>query len=153
MDADDITQINQLAYRYAAAIDACDVAMLQTVFTPSGRLRSYHPGAEEPFADLVGSDQLAAVPNAMRGAHRHTMHQMTNHLVDVAGDQATGSLLCTARHLDTDGGAALNVMIRYVDRYEREGGVWKIADRQIFFLWSERHDTADSGFGKAAGES
>jgi hypothetical protein len=147
LSASDITELNQLAFRYAAAIDGCGVAQLQKVFTRDGRLRSYHPGAEAPFADLVGHDQLAAVPEAMRGAHAATMHQMTNHLVDVEGDAATGSLLCTARHLSPDGSHAVNVMIRYVDRYAREEGAWKIADRHIRFLWSERHATADSGFG------
>ena len=149
MDAADIVELNQLAYRYAAAIDACDIGLLQGVFTRDGRLRSYHPGADEPFADLAGHDQLAAVPNAMRGAHAATMHQMSNHLVDIDGDAATGSILCTARHLSLDGSHAVNVMIRYDDRYAREDGAWKIADRQIRFLWSERHDTAGSGFGQA----
>lgn len=153
MGESDIVQLNQLALRYAAAIDSCDVELLQSVFTQAGRLRSYHPGADEPFADLSGSEQLAAVPNTMRGAHRYTMHQMTNHLVEVAGDQARGTVLCTARHLDNDGAHALNVMIRYVDRYEREQGAWKIADRQIFFLWSERHETTDSGFGQSGGDN
>lgn len=148
MPESDVVQLNQLAYRYAAAVDACDVALLQGVFTADGRLRSYHPGVDEPFADLTGPDQLAAIPNAMRGAHRHTMHQMTNHLVEIDDDAATGSVLCTARHLSLDGSHAINVMIRYVDRYARIGGAWKIADRQIRFLWSERHETADSGFGR-----
>jgi hypothetical protein len=144
----DVVALNQLAYRYAAAIDSCDTALLKGVFSRDGRLRSYHPGAEEPFADLVGAEQMAAVPAAMRGAHRHTMHQMTNHLVELDGDSASGTVLCTARHLSNDGSEAINVMIRYVDRYVREPGGWKIADRQIRFLWSERHPTSDSGFGR-----
>jgi hypothetical protein len=40
------------------------------------------------------------------------------------------------------------VIIRYVDRYARIGGEWRIADRQIRFLWSERHDATDSGMGR-----
>lgn len=148
MRAEDVTALNQLAYRYAAAVDGCNVALFQSVFTARGRLRAYHPGAEVPFADLTGPDQLAAIPNSMRGAHRHTMHMMTNHLVESEGDGATGTVLCTARHLDPDGASALNVNIRYVDRYEREDGAWKIADRQIRFLWSERHAAVDSGFGR-----
>jgi hypothetical protein len=152
MSDSDVVQLNQLAYRYAAAIDSCDEALLVSVFTRDGRLRSYHPGEAEPFADLAGPDQLIVVPAAMRGAHRYTMHQMTNHLVEPEGDHATGSVLCTARHLSPDGSHALNVMIRYIDRYAREDGEWKIADRQIRFLWSERHDTTDSGFGRSEGE-
>jgi 3-phenylpropionate/cinnamic acid dioxygenase small subunit len=148
MSNSDIVELNQLAYRYAAAVDACDVEDFLAVFTPEGRLRSYHPDEEEPFADLAGHAQLATIPNTMRGMHRRTTHMMTNHLVEVEGDAATGVVLCTARHLSTDAGHTMNVIIRYIDRYERRGGAWKIADRQIRFLWSERHEVTDSGMGR-----
>lgn len=142
----DIVELNQLAFRYAAAVDACDVAMFERVFTADARLHSYHPGAEQPFADLTGHAQLAAIPNTMRGMYRATTHMMTNHLVEVDGDEATGSVLCTARHLE--GETAINVIIRYVDRYAKAGGAWRIADRAIRFLWSERHAVTDSGMGR-----
>ncbi len=137
----DIIELNQLAYRYAKAVDSCDVALLQQVFAPDGRLRSYHPGAEQPFADLVGHDQLAMVPNAMRGMYAATAHMMTNHLVSVDGEKATGEVLCIARHLTQDdtGAVSRNVIIRYVDSYVRSDGNWLIADRQIRFLWNETH--------------
>jgi len=142
----DVTQLNQLAYRYAAGVDACDVDLFLSVFTPDARLRSYHPEADEPFADLAGRAQLAAIPNTMRGMYGATTHMMTNHLVAIDGDDATGSVLCTARHLE--GASSINVIIRYVDRYARAGGEWRIADRQIRFLWSERHEVTDSGMGR-----
>jgi ketosteroid isomerase-like protein len=144
----DVLELNRLAHRYAAAVDACDVHVFLDVFAPDARLRSYHPDAEEPFADLIGHEQLASVPQFMRTMFRRTAHQMTNHLVDVHGDTASGTILCTARHLsvDPDDGTALVVVIRYVDRYERRDGSWRIADREIRFLWSERHAVVESGF-------
>ena len=145
LDAD-FWNLHQLVYRYAAAVDACDAAGFVDAFDDAGRLRSYHPGAREPFADLVGHEQLAAVPNSMRGMFRATAHLMTNHLVDVDGDMATGSVMCTARHLHATEPSALVVVIRYVDRYLRGTNGWTIADRQIRFLWSERHEVVDSGF-------
>lgn len=146
----DVVELNQLAWRYAAAVDACDAELFLSVFTPGARLRSFHPDADEPFADLTGHGQLAVIPNTMRGMYRATTHMMTNHLVEVTGDSAAGSVLCTARHLSLDPAeaASINVIIRYVDRYERHQGAWKIADRQIRFLWSERHETCDSGMGR-----
>ena len=145
----DIVELNQLAYRYAAAVDACDSDLFCGVFHTDARLRAYHPDAADPFTDLTGHEQLVAIPNTMRGMYRHTAHMMTNHLVDIDGDSATGQVLCTARHLglDSDRPTSLTVIIRYVDRYERREGTWRIADRQIRFLWSEHHDVADSGFG------
>jgi hypothetical protein len=150
MATDDIVALNQLAYRYAAAVDACDVAAFQRVFHPEGRLRSYQPDTEQPFADLKGSEQLAAIPSAMRGMYRHTAHMMTNHLVDVAGDTASGEVLCVARHLtkEVSDPVSINVVIRYLDEYVRHEGEWRIKDRRIRFLWSEHHETADSGMGR-----
>jgi ketosteroid isomerase-like protein len=146
----DTIELNQLAYRYAAAVDACDVDAFLAVFTPGARLRSYHPDAEEPFADLTGHARLASIPITMREMFRRTAHSMTNHLVEAAGDTAAGTSLCTARHLGIDphDTEVLVVVIRYVDRYERFGGEWRIADRRIHFLWSERHQAVDSGLGQ-----
>ena len=148
---DDIIEIQQLGLRYAAAIDACDISALQHVFHRQGRLRSYQPGSNMPFADLTGPEQLAAVPDAMRGVYRHTAHMMTNHLVHVTGDEATGEVLCVARHLTRDEPpVSINIVIRYLDKYVRDDGAWRILDRQIRFLWSERHETADSGMGRGS---
>ena len=127
-------------------MDNCDGDLFLLVFTPDARLRSYHPDAEEPFADLTGHAQLSTIPNTMRGMYRATTHMMTNHLVEVDGDEGSGQVLCTARHLE--GASSINVIIRYVDRYARHGGEWRIADRQIRFLWSERHEVTDSGMGR-----
>ncbi len=146
MTTDDVVALNQLAYRYAKAVDSCDVALFQSVFTADARLHSYHPGAEQPFADMKGHAQLAAVPDTMRGMYGATTHMMTNHLVEIDDDRATGEVLCTARHLE--GGTSINVIIRYVDRYARQADEWRIADRQIRFLWSERHEVTDSGMGR-----
>jgi ketosteroid isomerase-like protein len=146
MSSDDVLALNQLAFRYAAAVDACDAELFLSVFTPDARLHSYHPGADQPFADLIGHAQLSAIPNTMRGMYRATTHMMTNHLVTLDGDKASGEVLCTARHLER--ATSINVIIRYVDRYARQGGEWRIADRAIRFLWSERHDVTDSGMGR-----
>jgi 3-phenylpropionate/cinnamic acid dioxygenase small subunit len=145
----DVLELNRLAYRYAAAVDAFDVESFLDVFHTDARLRAYHPEAEEPFADAVGHEQLAWVPGRMQKMFRRTAHQMTNHLVEIDGDNANGTLLCAARHLslDADAPTSLVVVIRYVDRYERRAGSWRILDRQIRFLWSECHQVVDSGFG------
>lgn len=148
MALEDIIALEQLAHRYADAIDACDLERFLAVFTPDARLQIYHPDADEPFADLSGHDELQIIPGRMRDMFAQTMHVMTNHLVDLDGDQATGTVLCTARHLTLDHENSMNVMIRYLDSYKRCDGTWKIADRQIRFLWSEQHAAIDIGFGQ-----
>ena len=149
MSIADVVELHQLAYRYAAAVDACDVEGFLDVFHPDARLRVYQPDAEEPFSDAQGAEALAEVPRMMGQMFRRTAHQMTNPLVEVNGDTATGTVLCAARHLskDDDDDTSLVVIIRYVDRYERRDREWRILDREIRFLWSERHPLADAAFG------
>ena len=144
----DIVLLKQLGYRYAYALDGCELEPFLDVFTPDARLRIYHPDAEAPFADFTGHEQMRIIPGRMRDMFAQTMHVMSNHLVEVDGDEARGTVLCTARHLTKDRENSMNVMIRYVDAYRRTAEGWKIADRQIRFLWSEQHAAIDSGFGQ-----
>ena len=142
-EASDLAELNQLAYRYAAAVDACDVEAFLSVFSPEGRLITFAPGADEPFGVASGHEQLAHVPEAMHQRFTRTAHLMTNHLINLDGDRANGTLLCTARHFfaNAAGGTDLVVVIRYVDRYERRDDAWLIVEREIRFLWSETHAT------------
>lgn len=148
MSGQDVFELQQLAYRYAAAVDLRDPDGFADLFTADGRLRTYRPSSPEPFRDRLGREQLAIVPRAMDEQTFATAHQMTNHLIEVSGETATGSLLCTARHMFRDQpGVAINIVLRYTDAYVKQDGRWKIADRKIQFLWSERTEIADDGLG------
>lgn len=142
----DITAINQLAYRYAAAVDACDMEMFKSVFTADARLRAFNPGQEEAFNDIRGHDELVSVNEIMTGMFDQTMHMMTNHLVKLDGDKASGQVMCAARHIPKGQDHVLTINIRYEDDYVRQSGEWKIADRRIHFLWAERSEMTDTGF-------
>jgi hypothetical protein len=139
----DRSLLQELAFRYAAAVDACDRDAFLAVFEPDAALRTYAPGADEPFAVQTGHAELGLVPGMMRERFHATQHMMTNHLVALDGDEATGTVYCTARHWNPDplGGTDLIVMIRYEDRYRRRRDGWRILERRIRFLWSETVST------------
>ena len=42
-----------------------------------------------------------------------------------------------AHHLAADGGADHVMYIRYLDRYRRDDGVWRFAERETFVEWTE----------------
>jgi SnoaL-like domain len=75
-----------------------------------------------------------------------TMHMMTNHLVKLDGDTASGQVMCTARHIPKGENYVHTINLRYEDDYVRQGGEWKISDRQIRFLWAERSEMTGTGF-------
>jgi len=145
-NGDDIAALNQLAYRYAAAVDARNLDLFRTVFTPDARLRAYNPGESEPFNDIRGHDEMIRVNQILESMYDQTMHMMTNHLVKVDGDKASGQVLCSARHLPKGEDGVLTIQIRYEDEYVRQDGEWKIADRRLYFLWAEKSETAPTGF-------
>jgi 3-phenylpropionate/cinnamic acid dioxygenase small subunit len=142
-EAVDLAELNQLAYRYAAAVDGRDVDGFLDVFHPEARLRTFRPGADEPSSVATGHPELARIPGSMRERFTRTAHFMTNHLVHLDGQNADGTLLCTARHLfaNAAGGTDFVVVLRYVDRYQRRQDSWRILDREIRFLWTETHAT------------
>jgi hypothetical protein len=72
------------------------------------------------------------------------LHLVSNHVVDLDGDTANGTMLCTARVLQANAAAGTAVVhvVRYVDRYERRQGRWRILDRQVRILWSEQFQWA-----------
>ena len=94
----DRSELTELAYRYASAVDACDRDAFLAVFHSDGRLSTFAPNATEPFAVQTGHEELAWIPGVMRDRFVATMHVMTNHLLEIEGDTATGSVYCSARH-------------------------------------------------------
>jgi hypothetical protein len=139
----DRSELNELAFRYASAVDGRDEEAFLSVFHPDGRLATFAPNATEPFSVQTGHTELAWIPVAMTDRFDATMHVMTNHLLEISGDEATGSVYCSARHLLVNpmGGMDLVVLIRYEDRYRRDDGQWRILDREIHFLWTETYST------------
>jgi len=73
-----------------------------------------------------------------------TFHFIGNHLVDVAGDEATGEVYCEAHHL-TDEGIDHVMFIRYADRYRRDGERWRFAERETFVEWMEERNPVIRG--------
>lgn len=86
--------------------------------------------------------------NALR-AHAANHHMIGQALIDVAGDEAFGEVYYQAFHrIGESGGPERDLFIsgRYVDRYERRGGVWKIAYRSELVDWVRDTAAADAGF-------
>jgi hypothetical protein len=70
------------------------------------------------------------------------------HLIDfTSADEAFGEVYYQAWHrVNDESGAARDLFIagRYVDRYERRGGVWKIAYRSELVDWLRDDPASDA---------
>jgi ketosteroid isomerase-like protein len=133
--ASDVSEITQLLYRYARAIDGRDWKALERVFTPDARIHyAVERGAELGFSELgpwlAGAMQIFKV----------TQHVITNPLVEISGDTARCTSYLTGTHLQvrTDG-REVRVTEGSVYRDElvrtREG--WRICARRLERIWLE----------------
>jgi ketosteroid isomerase-like protein len=150
--------LRALSTAYAAAVDACDGAMLASLFVPDGELVvPNYPEDLRPTIARTGHEALRRLPDGLRRYHR-TFHQVSNHVYAIEGDRATGEVQCVAHHVTGTGGRAEDGrsedgragtdsvwFIRYRDQYRRTGAGWRIERRELHLQWVEERPVAVLG--------
>jgi len=86
-----------------------------------------------PFGDFAGHDGIhAAIYDVLWPAWTHSQHVTSNLVVEFIGsDDATGICDVDCMGLLTESAEATFVGATYRDRFQRRGGVWKIAEREV----------------------
>ena len=123
----DEAAIKKVHIRYCRAIDRMDWELLRSC---------YHPDAVDDHGDYVGGiDGFVEFCKAGCPTFLSTTHMTGNQLVEVDGDTAWGEHYAHAFHRvaarDGEPEKELTVNTRYVDRYERRGGEWRISHRMV----------------------
>lgn len=128
----DHLQIQQVMARYCRAIDRCDLALLKGVYWDDAiDNHGIFNGNALEFAEFI-------IP--MLQSMRCTMHRISNTLIQIDGDRAAVEIYVEAYHLaDGENGAQQDIVVggRYVDRFERRGGEWRIAHRTFVHDWNQ----------------
>lgn len=123
----------EIAMRYSRAIDRRDPALLATV---------YHPDAHDEHGTVFDGPASLFIANLEKtmAAFEVTQHQIVNKSYRLDGDKAEGELYFTAYHRTVPPDPChVTVRGRYLDRYERRGGEWRIAYRRL--VW-DSYETA-----------
>lgn len=116
-------EIQQLAYRYALAIDSRDVDALVLLFVPDVRVGRDTSGRDALRAFWVESLSQIGVSILFVG----------NHVVDFESpDRARGVVYC--RGQIQEGEKWIEQAIQYRDTYERRDGAWLFV-RRVHVLW------------------
>jgi hypothetical protein len=123
--------IYEVVLRYCRGIDRLDMELVRSC---------YHPGAIDHHTGFDGErDEFVIwVERALRRL-AGSMHMVGNHLVDLDGDVGRSETYCTAFHLaDPAVPETVNITtgLRYVDRFERRHGEWRIAERFAVREWT-----------------
>jgi hypothetical protein len=135
-------EIRQAMARYSRGIDRRDEALLQSV---------YHEDSTDDHGwglAAGGWDIAALVRRDGKGfpdEWKLTSHFLGQHLIDVAGDEAVSEVYFIATNIiEHDGRDWAQVSSgRYLDRWERREGQFKIAHRQVIYDWwrTDANDT------------
>lgn len=122
--------IHEVLMRYCRAVDRCDEELLRSV---------YHPDATDNHGPFNGTaaDFIPWVMDLLRRRYRSTTHAICNELIELEGDVARTEAYFFAFHrYERDGGEYdWTVAGRYVDRFERRSGLWRIAHRLAVMDW------------------
>ena len=135
LTSDDHRQLDDLVASYASFADSRRFDDMGPLFTQDAVLVT-------PMGTREGR---ASIVEAMHGLERY---ERTFHLVGQSrrwdeDGVLRGETYCTAHHFNDDGtgGTRDRVMyIRYLDRYERVDGAWRIARRELDVPWQGQED-------------
>ena len=127
----DKSELHNLVLTYCRACDRRDYTLLRSL---------YHDDAIDDHGDMFcgsADDFVAWLPGVL-GSFDATVHSISNALFIVEGNKAEGEIYTQAYHR-TPAPDAQEIIIggRYLDRYERRGGVWRLIHRSLACDWCD----------------
>ena len=150
----DRISIQDVVYRWCRAVDRLDLEAVRPLFHPDAIDRH---GAYEG-----GIDGLIAWLRDRHACISFSMHQVGNILIEFAGPDLAlcESYLTHIQRYSPDAGSRLTSVTggravsegraadllgasRYIDRFERRDGVWRIAHRSVVAGWRSLQDVPD----------
>lgn len=143
-------EITDRVFLYAHCVDRRRWEMLDQVFHDDATWWVSSIGSELGWREAMASSR-----ELFAAALDVTHHQVGNVLISLDQDTATSETLCTAYHrVRADAppggmfggvGYAYDLLAggRYLDRWERRDGTWKLARRRVHSEWRHQQPAAD----------
>lgn len=129
--------IHELIMAQARATDRGDEALLRSV---------WHPGATIDVGVFAGAaDEFCGMIIGATAELQGMSHSVANEWIDVEGDIAVAEsyVIAFTRVPGPDGFTDDLTGGRYIDRFERRGGVWKYTHRTFVMDWMTSHPSTD----------
>ena len=124
----------ELAARYARAVDDREFAAMESIMWPEFTQQGPGFRAESLAVFVANLEFLRQFDRTF-----HLLGQVTGEWQD---NRYRGETWCVASHFyqREDRPLCYDMYIRYQDRFTREGGVWKLAERQLIVDRTEGED-------------
>ncbi len=147
----DRQEIHDVLVRYCRGIDRRDAELVISAFHDDAT--DNHSGTELPFRDAIRTLRGDRTPHdagkVKTTQSKWTSHNLCNELIQVDGDVAhCESYLIAYNRLEHEG-QELDWILggRYVDRFERRDGSWRIARRTVVYDWQRFDEVRDAPAG------
>ena len=128
---EDRTEIGELVTRYCLAMDNRDVAEIPRLFTADAVVRSLDGVMNATGREAVMQMFLGRF--AVLGPSNHFTHDRIVTFNDADDQTARGIVLSHAEMQRK--GQPMVTAIRYLDRYQRDSGSWRFAERVLTFMY------------------
>jgi hypothetical protein len=123
-EAFDRQELIELVTQYCRALDRCDGELLRSLYHPDAVYDGVFKGNALRFVEhLTGRDDWDAIKTP-----GPVQHSLSNALFEVHGDVAYGEVYLETRLVRGD--VVERLLARYLDRYERRNGRWRISLRR-----------------------
>ena len=135
----DRSAIADLIYRYCRAVDRLDIELGHSI---------WHDDGVADYGAAVYQGHGKGVIDLICAQHRRTLHhshQVTNMLIDVAGDRAGSESYVTAalRVMNGEQLRQITVWGRYIDSWSRRNGRWGLDKRISIRDFDEVRDVVE----------
>ncbi len=127
----------QIVARLARGIDRCDADLVRSCF---------HPDATDDHGAFKGSaEEFVVWVMPVLNTMKRTQHVIGQSIIEVAGEEAAGESYFVAHHTiaTPDGDILMIAAGRYLDRFERRAGAWKISHRHAVYDWNSTQPCTD----------
>jgi ketosteroid isomerase-like protein len=114
--------IREAVMRYCRGADRGDADLLASAYFPDAT--DDHPGGQHFTGDTIGPEMVGNLNRSFVS----TNHQITTQTIEVDGDTAASESYSLGNHVMKDG-RRLRTLVRYLDRFERRDGDWRITYR------------------------
>ncbi|MCV7258711.1 nuclear transport factor 2 family protein [Mycobacterium shimoidei] len=124
-EREDRREIADVLVRYATGIDRRDWSLFRTVFTEDCQL---------DYGEIGAWNGVDAVTEFMQQAHAmagHTLHRLTNQVIDADGERAVARTYVDALIMTADNNSGVNGIGYYDDELVHTDGGWRIARRHF----------------------
>lgn len=139
-------KIADLTMAYCRGVDRADEALLKSIFHDDSTVVSgaFNGGGQQFSTEIC---------RIVKAVFNQTFHSIANQWIEVTGNTAVGETYVIAVSTMTNEDGTQSEMLtggRYLDRFERRAGTWKISERSFVCDWNRVDATTHSNDGMYA---